>query len=545
MSFPLSKSKLQSHHQCAKKLWLEIYHPELAPVNEVQQLIFDRGTAFGDAIRSNFADGVLIATKLSHKALIETAELINSFATGTKRVPIFEAAFMYKGTIVRVDVLNPLSDGTWELIEVKSGSFKPSHVRDAAIQAYVIGMSCTSFSLSTISVGVPESTYIYTGTTNFPGILTFIDKTNEAKALFAEIESSIEAALETIKLAEAPRVNLGAQCKSPYACGFAAHCSNAYLAPTEKFIVPVWHLSKDPLVKIVQKFLPNTRDLASVNGNDLETPIQRQMREVACGKPYYLDPKLHEFLEEQPFPRYFLDFETNNSPLPMWIGTHPGEVIPFQFSIHVWTAPDAPLQHHEFIAPTNVDPRPALAKALDTISGGRGFDALFHLRQDMFDQAWQQLSITQRTPEMAEMYANAINNATGFTKGGKASAGILQSPITKILFFAPKLIASRFKWLIQDPARMLGTFGKMANPFLKVSPEERMSAIYEAKNKAKFLGVLTGTLLANQALLSITGSNQSVNFLDPKKRDWLAYKGFGYELATIGAFTRIFRLVAQ
>jgi len=187
----------------------------------------------------------------------------------------------------------------------------------------------------------------------------------------------------------------------------------------------------------------------------------------------------------------------------------------------------------------------ALAKALDTISGGRGFDALFHLRQDMFDQAWEQLSVTQRTPEMAEMYANAINNATGFTKGGRSSAGILQSPITKILFFAPKLIASRFKWLIQDPIRMLGTFGKMANPFLKVSPEERMSAIYEAKNKAKFLGVMTGTLLANQALLSLTGSNQSVNFLDPKKRDWLAYKGFGYDLATIGAFTRIFRLVAQ
>jgi 3D (Asp-Asp-Asp) domain-containing protein/antitoxin (DNA-binding transcriptional repressor) of toxin-antitoxin stability system len=197
----------------------------------------------------------------------------------------------------------------------------------------------------------------------------------------------------------------------------------------------------------------------------------------------------------------------------------------------------------EGATPTRSDS--AIAKALDTISGGRGFDALFHLRQDMFDQAWQQLSVTQRTPEMAEMYANAINNATGFTKGGKASAGILQSPITKILFFAPKLIASRFKWLIQDPARMLGTFGKMANPFLKVSPEERMSAIYEAKNKAKFLGVMTGTLLANQALLSITGSNQSVNFLDPKKRDWLAYKGFGYELATIGAFTRIFRLVAQ
>ena len=364
MSFPLSKSKLQSHHQCAKKLWLEIYRPELAPVNEVQQLIFDRGTAFGDAIRSNFADGILIATKYSHKALIETEELINSFVTGAKRVPIFEAAFIYKGTIVRVDVLDPLPDGSWELIEVKSGSLKPSHVRDAAIQAYVIGMSCKKFSVSKISIGVPESTYTFTGTTNFLGILATVDKTNDAKALFAEIESCIEAALKTINLPEAPRVSLGAHCKSPYACGFATHCSNAHLAPTENYIVPVWHLSKDPLVRIVQKFLPTTRDLASVNANDLETPIQRQMREVACGKPYYLDPKLHEFLEEQPFPRYFLDFETNNSPLPMWIGTHPGEVIPFQFSIHVWTAPDAPLVHHEFIASTNADPRPALAKAL-------------------------------------------------------------------------------------------------------------------------------------------------------------------------------------
>ena len=186
-----------------------------------------------------------------------------------------------------------------------------------------------------------------------------------------------------------------------------------------------------------------------------------------------------------------------------------------------------------------------MARALNTISGGRGFDALFHLRQDMFDQAWDKLSITQRTPEMAEMFANSINNATGFTKGGKGTAGILQSPITKIIFFAPKLIASRFKWLIQDPARMLGTFTKMVNPFTKVTPEERMSAIYEAKNKAKFLAYLGGTLLANQALLSITGSNQSINFTNPKKNDWLAYKGFGYQFSTVGAFTRIVRLVAQ
>jgi hypothetical protein len=200
---------------------------------------------------------------------------------------------------------------------------------------------------------------------------------------------------------------------------------------------------------------------------------------------------------------------------------------------------------NEHEGPSKATSDSILGRSLDAITGGRGFDALYHLRQDMFDQAWNQLSITKRTPEMAEMIADSINNSTGFTKGGKNTAGILQSPITKVLFFAPKLIASRFNWLIGDPARMIGTFAKMANPFAKVTPEERMSAMSEAKNKLVFLGTLAGTLLANQALLSVTGSNQSVNFTDPKKNDWLAYKGFGYQLGIIGSLTRITRLVAQ
>jgi hypothetical protein len=77
-----------------------------------------------------------------------------------------------------------------------------------------------------------------------------------------------------------------------------------------------------------------------------------------------LDPALKAHLAAQPFPRYFLDYETNNPPLPLWTGTGPGEPIPFQFSVHVWVAQDAPLQHFEFLASTNADPRPALAQAL-------------------------------------------------------------------------------------------------------------------------------------------------------------------------------------
>jgi hypothetical protein len=191
-----------------------------------------------------------------------------------------------------------------------------------------------------------------------------VDKTSNARALFIEIESSIEPALITYNSQEVPVNEIGPHCKTPHSCAFATHCTNAQLDNKENFVVPVWHLSKDPLTKIVQKLLPTTRDLANVSNHDLESPIQLKMKEVACGKHYYLDTALQTFLNEQPFPRYFLDYETNNSPLPLWIGTHPGEVIPFQFSVHVWTAHGAPLQHFEFIASSEEDPRPALAKAL-------------------------------------------------------------------------------------------------------------------------------------------------------------------------------------
>ncbi len=370
MTYTLSKSKLQSYHQCPKKLWLEINQPSLAAIDEGQQLILDRGTAFGHAVRDCFEHGELVKAKSAKKAIQETATLLQSFASGAKSVPIFEAAFTYNGVIVRVDVFEPLQDGTWKLIEVKSGTIKSGqcvkthYLRDAATQALIVERSGSGINISSICIGVPDATFVYAGLTSLMGILSIVDITTEARALFDEIEACILPASNIAQQTEAPTISVGSHCKSPHACGFATYCSGTQLNPTENFIVPVWHLSKDPLAKIVQKLLPGNRDLAEVDDADLDKPIQLKMKEVACGKAYYLDPKLNEFLSTQPFPRYFLDYETNNAPLPLWTGTHPGESVPFQFSVHKWSALHAPLEHFEFIASARADPRPALARAL-------------------------------------------------------------------------------------------------------------------------------------------------------------------------------------
>jgi hypothetical protein len=364
MSFPLSKSKLQSHYQCPKKLWLEVHEPELAQYSEIQKLILERGTAFGDAVRSLYADGILIKEKTSDEALKKTAELLNQFLVGQKRLPLFEAAFLYSGVIVYADLLVPQVDGTWELIEVKSGRLKENNLRDVAIQALVIKNSGFPITLSKINIGVPNTKFVYLNPGDFAGVLDIIDVTKEARNLFEEIESSIEPAKKTLKLSTAPEKSIGEHCKTPHVCRFIDHCSKAQLGPDENIIVPVWHLSRSPMTQIVQELLPEARDLANVNDCELFTPIQRKMREVACGKRYYLDPDLQSFLANQPFPRYFLDYETSNPPLPLWLGSRPNESIPFQFSVHVWKSPDAPLEHFEFLATTDKDPRQQFAKEL-------------------------------------------------------------------------------------------------------------------------------------------------------------------------------------
>ena len=46
-SFGLSKSRILSHLQCAKRLYLEAYHPELAEIDESSEMLFATGRRVG------------------------------------------------------------------------------------------------------------------------------------------------------------------------------------------------------------------------------------------------------------------------------------------------------------------------------------------------------------------------------------------------------------------------------------------------------------------------------------------------------------------
>jgi len=144
-TFPrLSKSKFLSGQQCHKRLYLEIHSPQFAtPPDAHTQALFDQGTKMGELARKRYPGGVLVEADHRHatEALRRTAELV-----ADPTVPaIFEGAFRYERVLIRVDILERVTNAEngatwWRLIEVKSSTkVKAVHVDDLALQTYVLG----------------------------------------------------------------------------------------------------------------------------------------------------------------------------------------------------------------------------------------------------------------------------------------------------------------------------------------------------------------------------------------------------------------------
>ncbi len=161
-------------------------------------------------------------------------------------------------------------------------------------------------------------------------------------------------------------------------------------------------------------------------------------------------------------------------------------------------------------------------------AGARGFDALKVLRQDLFDQAWDKLPASLKTPEMAKNIATDANHLTGYGKNilGQGALGDAAS----VLLFAPKLEGSRWGFLVGDPRRA----AKIAANWKGETPENQAWAMSQVKQKATMAAVYMGYLAANQGILSATGSNQKINFDDPSKADWLSFKVAGHNVGIIG-----------
>jgi hypothetical protein len=128
------------------------------------------------------------------------------------------------------------------------------------------------------------------------------------------------------------------------------------------------------------------------------TEHQARMRAVVTTGQTWISDALREELSELKYPLFFMDFESIYPAIPRFAGMWPYSQIPFQWSVHRQSTNSSDLEHFEFLAGDELDPRPKFIESLCAVLGKRGQIVVYN---GSFES--QRLSeLADRSPEYGE-----------------------------------------------------------------------------------------------------------------------------------------------
>ncbi len=361
----LSKSKLVAWRQCPKRLWLEVYQPELHSDTGVPLLSVAQGREVGKLAQRLYdpeqqGEVLNILTLGWGSALVRTQQLLQ------KRVPIFEAALHADGVFVSADVLLPEGRTGWRMVEVKSSThIKDYHLDDIAIQSYVV--RAAGVPLVGVSLAYVNNQFVYAGDGNYQDLLVEEDCTESVWEREEEIHSWIVQAQQVLAEPQAPVIAPGAQCSKPFACGFYSYCTRGAVLvehPVQWLPYFTGRLRKEVKARGI-------REMAEVQNSWL-SPLQQRVRHATLNDTVFFDQVgAQQALQGYGYPAYFLDFESIGFAVPRWAGIRPYQQLVFQFSLHVVDTLGQ-VQHHERLDLTGSDPTLGIAQALVEHCGSMG-----------------------------------------------------------------------------------------------------------------------------------------------------------------------------
>jgi len=361
----ISKTKFAAGQQCLKRLYLQVYQPELAAEPDAaDEAIIEQGHEVGLLARQMFPGGVEVTSEGGlDQAIRATGELV----TNPEVPAIYEGVFEHGGVLVRVDVLHRSRDGRWRMIEVKSTTdLKEHHVEDVAIQYRVVsrsGLDVASACLAHINRG-----YVFEGgSINVRQFFKVRNITRRVVKLQPKLTFQLRAQFTVLSMPKAPDIPSGRHCSDPVTCEFFEHCNpprpNHHIG-----YLPRLHASAAE--KLEKMGVALIRDIP----DDFElTEIQRRAATcVQTGEPWFDREALKAQLDTVTHPVFFMDFETINPAIPRFAGMRPYDQLPFQWSVHVQQKPGAEPEHYEFLATDASDPRREFISSLCSALGDSG-----------------------------------------------------------------------------------------------------------------------------------------------------------------------------
>jgi len=360
----LSKSRFLAGLQCHLRLWYQCFERELIPeVPPSQQAIFDAGHEVGELATQLFPGGILIDEPyfLHKQAVQSTLQAMQDPDVKS----IYEAAFAYDGVRIRVDVLERLDDGSWNLVEVKSStSIKEVYYPDVAVQFYVLE-GC-GLKINRAGILHINNQYIYDGQNlDLESLFSFGDLTDETMWMQPEIPGQLEELKGMLAVDSAPEIQPSRHCHKPYDCEFWDHCTKDM---PEFWVYNISGIGQEKLDELADLGIQAIRDIPQTFPL---SQIQDRIRASVSNRQEFISEQLEAELNDVAYPVHFLDFETIGVAIPRYAGTRPYQTIPFQWSDHILYE-NGNLDHREYLCNEDKDPREEFTQTLLDALGTKG-----------------------------------------------------------------------------------------------------------------------------------------------------------------------------
>ncbi len=360
----LSKTRFLSGIQCHLRLWYEYFERQLAtPPDLATQALFDTGHEVGRLAQQRYPGGVLVKWSHLHadKAVAETKRLVSNL-----EIPaLYEGAFEHQGVLIRADILRREDEG-FSLIEVKASTrVKEVHYPDVAVQLWVLRGA--GFNVRRAGVLLLNKRYVYDGEfLDVNALFEFHDLTEAVEPMLDQVQGQVDA-FHGLLTGAPPQIAPGPHCFTPYECPFYAHCTRDWVVPE----YPVGELPRLNQRRLAELEAAGISDVREVPEEFPLSPMQALARQSVLSGEDRIHGDLAAALETVTYPVHHLDFETVGPAIPRYAGTHPYDMVAFQFSVHTQHE-DGTLAHAEYLHTEGSDPRAPLGKALLEALGDEG-----------------------------------------------------------------------------------------------------------------------------------------------------------------------------
>ncbi len=410
----LTKSDLQSHLQCRRKLWLEHKRPDLIPAYDTSshRRAMD-GNRVGAYARRQLGEGFIWPpTQKDQETAAAGARRLLEENSGT---PAVEVPMLHGEIYARADALVPDGD-VYVLRETKASSFplksdkitpaapKEHHVADLAIQAWV--MSESGIPMGHAELNLLDNRWRYPGGNDYSGLFRQLDVSDAVRGRLGDVPIWRDEAEKTLA-GEMPETMTGKQCSDPYDCPFIDFCKALDPPGPDNPIDLLPGVAGKNLARKLREAHGYTSilDPAPEELTGKHSDLYRRMQEAHRTGQAILMPESAECMLEFAYPRYYFDFEGIDLPVPRWAGVRPYEQIPFQWSCHIERTPGV-FEHVEFLDLSGNDPSLAciehMKDAIDPADGGPIF--VYHATYER----GRLKELAERHPEHADLLQNYI-----------------------------------------------------------------------------------------------------------------------------------------